>query len=120
VKRQRRVRRLVPDPELLRRRAAGETLRELAADYDVWHTTLSRYFARPEVGNQLKRAEQLHRAEQRAAAASARAVLKAEREAARAAQRRARQQPAPVFERRRRARRPRPLHTATAPRAVLR
>jgi hypothetical protein len=46
VKRQRRL--LVPDSELFRRRAAGETLRALACDYDVEHTTLSRYFSRPE------------------------------------------------------------------------
>jgi len=48
------LRRLVPDRELLRRRAAGETLRELAADYGVAHTSLGRYFARPEVARQLR------------------------------------------------------------------
>lgn len=44
---------LVPDPELVRRRAAGEPLRRLACDYGVAHTTLGRWFARPEVGRQL-------------------------------------------------------------------
>ncbi len=48
-----RLRRLAPDPELLRRRAAGETLRRLACDYGVAHTTLGRWFARPEVARQL-------------------------------------------------------------------
>jgi hypothetical protein len=48
-----RLRRLVPDPELVRRRAAGEPLRRLACDYGVAHTTLGRWFARPEVGRQL-------------------------------------------------------------------
>jgi hypothetical protein len=98
VKRRRRLRRLAPDTELIRRRAAGETFRELALDYGVSHTTLSRYFARPEVGKQLKRAEQLQRAEQRAAEARFRAEQKAEREREHAARRTARQQPAPVSE----------------------
>jgi hypothetical protein len=102
VKRHRSLRQLVPDRELIRRRAAGETFRELASDYGVSHTTLSRYFARPEVGKQLKRAEQLQRAEQRAAEARWRAERKAERERERAARRRARQPPAPVSEDRRR------------------
>ena len=39
----RRLRKLVPDGELIRRRAAGEPLRELASDYDVAHTTLGRF-----------------------------------------------------------------------------
>ena len=43
MKRRRRLRRLVPDPALFRRRAAGETLRQLAADYSVSHTTLGRF-----------------------------------------------------------------------------
>ena len=34
------------------------TFRELAGDYQVAHTTLSRYFARPDVAKQLKHAEQ--------------------------------------------------------------
>jgi hypothetical protein len=61
VKRRRRLRRLVPDQELLRRRAAGEPLRELASDYGVAHTTLGRYFERPEVAKQLKRAAKTKR-----------------------------------------------------------
>jgi len=51
---QRRPRRLTPDPQLLRRRAAGEPLRTLARDYSVAHTTLSRFFARPEISKQLR------------------------------------------------------------------
>ena len=51
-----RLRRLVPDPELLRRRAAGESLRRIAADYGVAHTTLHRYFQRPEVARHLRQA----------------------------------------------------------------
>jgi hypothetical protein len=37
-----RLRRLVPDRELVRRRAQGETLRRLACDYGVAHTPLGR------------------------------------------------------------------------------
>ena len=65
--------------------AAGETLRELARDYAVAHTTLGRYFARPEVAKELRRAEQQLRAEQRAAEARWRAEQKATREAERRA-----------------------------------
>jgi hypothetical protein len=53
----RRLRRLVPDSELIRRRAAGEPLRSLATDYKVSHTTLSRYFMRPPVAKQLLRTQ---------------------------------------------------------------
>jgi hypothetical protein len=49
-----RLRRLCPDDQLLCRRAAGEPLRRLAVDYGVAHTTLGRYFARPEVARQLR------------------------------------------------------------------
>jgi len=84
------VRKLQPDDALLRRRAAGEPLRDLARDYGVRHTTLSRYFRQPEVFKQLKRADQLNRAERRAAEARWRAEEKAEREA----RRKARQQKA--------------------------
>ena len=48
-----RLRRLSPDGPLLQRRATGEPLRRLAADYGVSHTTLSRWFARPTVSRQL-------------------------------------------------------------------
>jgi transposase-like protein len=49
-----RLRRLCPDQELLCRRAAGETLRVLAVDYGVAHTTLGRYFARPQVARRVR------------------------------------------------------------------
>jgi predicted DNA-binding protein YlxM (UPF0122 family) len=49
----RRLRRLVPDGELIRRGAAEEALRSIAADYGVSHTTILRYFKRPEVSKQL-------------------------------------------------------------------
>jgi len=93
TKRGRRLRRLVPDPELIRRRAASEPLRELASDYDVAHTTLGRYFERPEVAKQL-------RAEQRAAAARRLAKRRLEREV----RRKARQQAAAERKQARRAR----------------
>jgi len=65
VKGRRRLRRLIVDEALIRRRAAGEPLRDLARDYDVAHTTLSRYFVRPEVQKQLKQAGMQLRSEQR-------------------------------------------------------
>jgi hypothetical protein len=61
-----RLRRLVPDPELLRRRAAGESLRRIAADYGVAHTTLHRYFQRREVARQLRQAAPVVAASRRA------------------------------------------------------
>jgi hypothetical protein len=61
VKHRRRLRRLVPDPELIRRRAAGEPLRELASDYEVAHTTLARYFERPELAKQIKQSAKTRR-----------------------------------------------------------
>jgi len=64
----------VPDRELVRRRAAGEPLRSLAADYGVAHTTLARYFARPEVASELRRQARALRAEQRAAPRAERQV----------------------------------------------
>jgi len=57
-----RLRRLLPDPDLIRRRAAGEPLRTLARDYQVAHTTLARYFKRPDVARQLRTARRLTRA----------------------------------------------------------
>jgi len=51
------LRRLVPDSELIRRRAAKEPLRYIAPDYNVSHTTLLRYFKRPEVSKQLLRTQ---------------------------------------------------------------
>src|SRR6266567_2931333 len=67
MKRRRRLRKLVPDAELIRRRAAGEPLRPLASDYGVAHTTLLDYFERPEVAREIKQAEKQLRAERRAA-----------------------------------------------------
>jgi hypothetical protein len=61
-----RLRRLVPDRELVKRRAAGEPLRRLAADYHVAHTTLSRWFARPEIARQLRATATQHRQIRRA------------------------------------------------------
>jgi len=51
------LRRLVPDSELIRRGAAEETLRSIAADYGVSHTTIFRYFKRAEVSKQLLRTQ---------------------------------------------------------------
>jgi hypothetical protein len=68
MKRRRRLRKLVPDAELIRRRAADEPLRELAADYDVSHTTLSRFFERPDVASQLRQTRRELRAGERALA----------------------------------------------------
>jgi hypothetical protein len=68
MKRQRRLRKLVPDADLIQRRAAGETLRELAVDYEVEHTTLGRYFARPEVAKEVSEAKRVRLAEERAVA----------------------------------------------------
>src|SRR5712691_4706774 len=92
MKRRRRLRRLAPDPELIRRRAAGAPLRELASDYGVAHTTLGRYFARPEVVKQLKQAGRELRAEQRVAAASRSAERRLEREVRRKAREQARRE----------------------------
>jgi hypothetical protein len=52
MKRHRRLRKFVRDAELIRRRAADEPLRTLASDYNVEHTTLSRFFERPDVARQ--------------------------------------------------------------------
>ena len=81
MKHYRRLRRLRPDPDLIRRRAAGETFRELSSAYGVSHTTLSRYFARPEVANQVEWASKLKLEEDRAAEARWVARRRAQREA---------------------------------------
>jgi hypothetical protein len=81
----RRLRKLVPDGELIRRRAAGERLRELASDYDVAHTTLGRYFERPEVKKQLGEAAKQLRVAQRALAARRSVEGRAEQEVRRKA-----------------------------------
>ena len=80
MKHRRRLRKLVPDAALIRRRAAGEPLRELALNYDVTHTTLLRYFERPDVARQVKLAERQLRAEQRVAADRRAAERRLERE----------------------------------------
>jgi hypothetical protein len=85
VKRRRRLRRLVPDAKLIRGRAAGEPLRGLALNYDVAHTTLLRYFERPEVAKQIKEAERQLQAERRAAADRRSAERRLEREVRRKA-----------------------------------
>jgi hypothetical protein len=85
-----KLRKLVPDEELFRRRAGGEPLRDLAPDYGVCHTTLGRFFARPEVARALRRVERLIRTERREAAA----VRRAEERASRTAQRQRKPQPA--------------------------
>jgi hypothetical protein len=85
VKRRSRLRKLVPDAELVRRRAAGARLRELALDYGVAHTTLGRFFEQPEVARQLRQAEQQLRAEQRAVAARRLAQRRLEQEVRRKA-----------------------------------
>jgi hypothetical protein len=51
------LRRLVPDSELIRRGAAKEPARSIAADYGVCHTTILRYFKRSAVAKQLLRAQ---------------------------------------------------------------
>jgi hypothetical protein len=113
VKRRPRLRRLVPDPELIRRRTAGEPLRELASDYEVAHTTLGRYFERPELATQIKEAAKQLRAEaarrsaerrrlEREVRGKAREQVAAERKQARSARAAARE----VSSRRRRAHSP--------------
>jgi lambda repressor-like predicted transcriptional regulator len=89
-----RLRRLRPDADLYRRRADGESLRALAPDYGVAHTTLSRHFAHPQVAKELKRVARSLRAERRAAAARLRAERKATREARRLGERQAAAGPA--------------------------
>ena len=89
MKRRRRLRKLVPDAELIRRRAAGEPLRELARDYEVAHTTLLRYFERPEVRKQLKQASEQLRAAERVAAARRAAERRQEQEVRRKARKQA-------------------------------
>jgi hypothetical protein len=76
-----RLRKLAPDAALFRRRAAGEPLRSLAADYGLAHTTLSRFFARPEARRALREAEQLNETQARAAQARWQAQQRAARQA---------------------------------------
>jgi hypothetical protein len=60
-------------------------LRELASDYGVAHTTLGRFFERPDVEKQLRQAAQQLRAEQRVLAARRSAERRLEREVRRKA-----------------------------------
>lgn len=85
MKRRRRLRKLVPDAELIRRRAADEPLRELASDYNVAHTTLGRFFERPDVARQLRQARQELRAGERALASRRLAERRLEQEVRRKA-----------------------------------
>jgi hypothetical protein len=54
----RALRKLSPNSALFRRRARGESLRNLARDYDVEHTSLSRYFRTEQGARRLRQAEQ--------------------------------------------------------------
>jgi hypothetical protein len=99
MKRRRRLRKLVPDAELIRRRAADEPLRALASDYDVAHTTLGRYFERPEVARQVREAVKQLRAERQAATARRAAERRLDQEV----RRKAREQAAREREQARRA-----------------
>lgn len=94
MKRQRRLRKLVPDAELIRRRAADEPLRDIASDYDVAHTTLGRFFERPDGARELRQARQDLRAGKRAPAARRSAERRLEQEV----RRRAREQAAADLE----------------------
>jgi hypothetical protein len=85
MKRQRRLRKLVPDAELIRRRAADEPLRDLASDYNVAHTTLGRFFERPDVARELRQARQELRAGERALATRRSAARRLEQEVRRKA-----------------------------------
>jgi AraC-like DNA-binding protein len=61
------LRRLAPTSELIRRRASRETLRSLAVDFGVSHTTLSRYFKRKVVAKQVDAEQQAQRRHHRPA-----------------------------------------------------
>jgi hypothetical protein len=84
VKRPRNLkpRRLVVDEELYRRRVEGATLRELAADYGVAHTTLSRYLRRRDATARLQEVRVSVREEERERRAELRRAAKKRREAA--------------------------------------
>jgi hypothetical protein len=79
----RRLRRLVLDGELLERRAAGESLRSLAADYGVVHSTLLRYFRRPQVVLELREADRRLAGQRKAARAKRKAESEREQQARR-------------------------------------
>jgi hypothetical protein len=114
MKRCRRLRRLVPDDELVRRRAAGEALRSLGADYGVAHTTLGRYFARPEIAKQLEAARRREHFERKAKRRASAAREADERRLEREVRREAKRQTA--LEQERRLTRARALVQAVPPR----
>lgn len=64
--RSRRPRRLVPDAELYNQLVAGESLRSVAPDYGVHHTTLSRHLRRPDAQLQLRAARRRLKAQHEA------------------------------------------------------
>ena len=83
MSRSRRLRRLVPDGALFDRRVAGEPLRALARDYEVVHSTLVRYFRKPEAVVELREARRRLHAERQAGRASERLRLQEARRLAR-------------------------------------
>jgi hypothetical protein len=92
VNRQRRLRRLVPDDDLFRRRASGESARSLAPDYGVVHTTLLDFFKRPEGVRGVRQAEKQLRAERRADADRRAAEWRLEQDARRRAKEQAKRE----------------------------
>ena len=83
MSRSRRLRRLVPDEALFDRRVAGESLRALALDYQVVHSTLVRYFRKPEAVVELREARRRLHAERKARRASERLLQQEVRRRAR-------------------------------------
>ena len=57
----RSLRKITPGDQLLRRRAAGASLRELAPDAGVSHQALSAFFKRPEVVARMRSFERVER-----------------------------------------------------------
>src|SRR5262245_49202102 len=82
-KKSRRLRRLVPDDALYERRAARESLRALAHDYGVAHTTLSDFFQRPEAKLELREARRRLRVESKARQQDERSLVRDVRRRAR-------------------------------------
>lgn len=80
----RRLRRLVPDEALFDRRVAGESLRALARDYGVEHSTLMDFFRRPDGVLGLEEARRRLREVRRAGKATERELQQDVRKRARA------------------------------------
>src|SRR5262245_66332338 len=78
----RRLRRLVPDEALFDRRVAGESLRAIAPDYEVEHTTLGDFFGRPDGVLGLKEARRRLQAARKARQAAERELKQAVRKRA--------------------------------------